>query len=1450
MTKYTKTVAATPEADRANVSKSLKTNRKNHTGFAKLDDPNRTLPIDPSKSEGYSQEVIRIAEQLKGQHEDGSCPQKFTDEFYLQYALKLHNMDFEARYLNVIQAVDVAPDPAYAEYSYEEILAMANNGVNIPKEVIAWAQGQQEADIVDYVVVSDNVENDENLASDGSAEETEVSNLRAEVKDYAIKSKKVQEDITKYKNKTDDITNKAADIERKQNNLFNKNSIDKTESMAKEFKALGRKKKEKGKLEGEEKVKFKQLSEKLSKNNNVIQEIQTNSVELDDFLNSIDNLNNVATEGFQIAQDTINSALNFSNIDEKLNIFTRVHAYRVAATNSTCIEDALNNINDTQLSVVAEKIGQDLQNSANSTYEDIKSSDTQDIVEFSNNYVTRAASIEQASEIIEEDDEEENFETRDSKTQDSEEQGSEAQDEEVKGNNLIAKGMNNLLGGFDNLSSNPFGFIFSVFAMPTVAILAAAGTVAATGVNLAEASVLSTERVLLGKGVKKSDKEDKNLEKEGSKAAAQVGNNNEAKQENDEKIQALTEEGQLSDSETEVQDESQGENVNPNASAIAQIVAENDGIEAQNNSLKDKTPKTIDKSAKLLGDNKKSVTNVDKQAQVMDADTKELQKLAGNTANIGVKNAEAGVVNGIIAAGLMATGAAMLAHFNPYGAYLCAVAALWFDISAKQIAASPIALAAGAVGAAGAAVSKTEFNVANALVKESKPKVKETQQLINETTKALGGEAPQEAENNNQPQNSEGQNVENDVDNSNDITRGVQQDTNLSDNPDITVPSAAPAAIANDLDLAVSNEVSPKNSGNTETQAASPVAPSNSPRRRAASAAPSLNSNNSDNPGNTTVYSATTSSPARRKSYSAAPSQASSNNSENADNTTISLNVPSNSPNRRRAATRGTSPSDNSGNGVPVTASPAVPTNNPDNANEKTVQTDNSSNATSQTIPANNSGKKTEAANQSNIEKTQKTENVSEDTSVNETDKYNNEQKEKNVDPQAAQKSAYGSNINFANIALAYSVITMLGLGPIGFSLELIEWAALVGLSILDLYAKKGVVDKGAEVAEKDAQISNETTKALVAKANQVKIQHDQNVALAKAYGNEFKALDAQSINYQFEMMNNQQKSVESGKISPEQAAQIDDPNLGAKTAIRAAVSGISSKDSKLLASVDSPLKKAEKVTNNSFKSVNGFESLNDKLTDRNNDNDKVGDVIITQSIVAQALITALIAMLMSTGPWNWGLAAMWAVCLVQNALVASTGVGAKLVSDNVEDKIDANSQNASDMEKSLNDNNKKWADTRKMMAKAGLDRMDYLPPEQETPKVPQQQSDTTNKNDKEPQDSNPNNNSPAYARKEKDKTVGFDGSSLNSELDRNNPNDVSKANDYARMYDNQVDNADERTKDASASANINTASKADTTDKADVKLARFNKDGAIHSKKKIRRVNKTSPAHTGRNKK
>lgn len=1390
MSKYTKTVAATPETDRPYVSKSLKTGLNNHTGFGNIDDCSLSLPIDPAEAAGYSPEVIALAGQLKYQHENGRSTPALPDSFYLKYAQRALNANYSSKFGGGLPGIDVAPDPHYAQYSYEEIITMANNGVNIPKAVLAWAKGQQEADVVDYVVVSDNAEYNNLNSQDNQTGESEVNKVRAEVMDYAVKSKKAQEDITNKREKTSELTDKAEYIAKKENDIFKNNSIDKTEEMANEWKALDKKKKEEGKLNQVDNAKYKKLADKLNKNGEIIKELKLNSAELDDFLVSIDNLNTESTEGLLTAQNAISAASNLSQLDERINIFDRVHAYKIAATNSSLLGDELNNVNDYQLAFVTDKIAHDLEDIGIDTIDSITADETQEVVTFASTYVSRATHIEQILGINDD-------------SSDTEE--SDQQEEEFQGSNTLARNLNDMFeAGKESSYDNPFGFLLSFMSTPQVALLAAATTILSSGYTIAEATALSAERIVLGKNIKKAEEEDKKLETEAEKSVETFGKNSLKIEDNNAKIASIEEkitqnqnaeadfvpeaddsdnpdDLRILDGKNKSANEAEGEQNSPLIAEKIAINSENEQYIAANEVLQKKIEMPLEKSANLLEKNKKSISKVDSQSQVLDADIDELLKLSANTLESGVANAAAGATNALIASALMAEGIALLSHFNPYGAYLCNIATVWLAISATQIAASPVAVGGAAVGVAGAATSKLEYELADSLSKESKVETKETQQLIIETAKGMG-----------------------DLD----VSQVVDQDDTigLQQNQSNIVVSNEQGSEDDDPTL-INNSSLLSNNENEENIVTEGNAEDNTP----VSNPDVIQSDEGDVQENET----------EETQDSVENSDLPKHRSLSSQQSVVSSDIPEEDL------------KDHVVKGVAMGQQP-----------ETVAFSYINSRIMSGAIKPNED-------EEINIKQTNRKQSAKNDETTKAEDK-----KDKNADPQAALKDAYGPNMDFTLAFIGVEVAAIVALGPTAFAMQLLVWGGIVGASVADLFYKKGVVDKSSEVADKDVQNSADAMKNIEAKSKQILSVHNQNMAKAKALSNDYRSLNDDSVNYQFEMEQNQAKLVESGKLNPEDvSADTLDPNAAAKAAIRANISKMSEKDSKLLKTLDEPMSNSQKINKQSTKSVYGFEELNDKLSDRNSNNNLLGDLIIGDVAIAQGLIVALMAVLAIGGMFSSGLLAAWALNLAKSVALAATGVAAKVVSNKVDGSIDANSQDISTDKKSLLNDDKKRLDVRKAMAKAGLEKMGNLPPEKsEQNQTTQNQTQNSNVQEDEnlSQDENQNNNplnnnlSLSYVSKDKDIESDFDNSSLNAELDINKPEDLKIANQYAAAFTRIKNRADENSI-AAAGSNTDASSKSDTTDKADVKLARFNKSGAISSKKKSQKVNAAAASHNGR---
>ena len=1065
------------------------------SNFGHLDYPNLGMGLSSGSTTGYSRDVIDLAEKLKYQHE---CimHQQFSDEFYLQYAKNMLNMTQNSKFDKVLPGVDAVPDSDYAQYSYEEIITMSNNGVNIPTEVLAWAQAQREADVIDYSIVSDDVEYNDVNSQDKETGESEINKIRAEVKDNAIKSKKAQEDVEKDREKSRELTDTAISIAKKQKNILQNNSIDKIKDMADEWKSLDKKKQEEGKLDASEEAKYKKLSKNLKQGGAVIDELQKNSVDLDNFLESIDTLANDSNEGLITAQKTIDSSKNFSKLDDRLNIFQKVHAYKIAEKGSGLLEDVLVNVNDTQLAYVAEKIGQDLLDIGNEGILDVTNENTQEAIQFSIDYTTKAKHIENTLGI-ENIENSEKISTQEEESKESEPETSSDSKEELTVSNA-----------------------------PEVSVEPQEETPVA---NAPEASV-------------------------------------------------------------EPQEETPVANA-PEAS-----------VEPQEETSILKTPETIVESQ-----------------EAQDSENSSLSQF------------------------------------------------------------SPAMTRAASVSPSGE--PQEEPTIANA------PEA--TFELQEEPTVANAPEASVEP-----------------------------QEEITNENP-VQKPSETPTETE---PIYVSENDTASNLTNAASSGRSPQDILNNP--------------------------ATT-----------------------------------------RSATTNTSTS-----------------NNVDGSN-KTGQSD-----------------KTEKAEQ--------------------------KEKEQIEDTQKTMKALYGTNVDFTKAFVGAEVAAAVGMGPASYIMQIAVWGGIVAASVLDLLAKNLIVGKSSEIAENEVKNSADFVKSLDTSSKTILAEHTKNMAEAKLISNEYKELNNQSIDYQFAMMQDQAKLVEAGKISAEDVIEYPDPFAGNKQNLEAKLQGLSDKDSQKNNTINGPLKNSEKISKQSMKSNNDFSGLNDKLGERNSNNNQLGDFIIVDTAIAQGLITVIMAALAVMGFFSAPMLAAWAIALAKNAGLAATGVGAKLVSNQVDNRIDANNETFSEGQKSLMHDDKVKNDVRRVTAKAATDKMGNIPvqQEQQAAQNAQQNSNSENTPENENSQNNSSNNvsvpSPSV-RKESDTRSGFDKSSLNSELDINNPNDVKKANEYAIAYTRDVNVYDEKSK-AAASTNSNTSA-ADSNTTADIKLSRFNKDGAINSSKRSQKVNAASATHNGR---
>lgn len=272
------------------------------------------ITMDEDFAKNYSSEIVESAKELKAKNGD-----KYSDEYYLNYAKSLKYQELLRAHREINQRsanqYDIT-DKDWAMYSYEEIIEMEHQGYQIPDDILEWAHAQQESDVTDYVIVSDATGTDDGATTDATSNGDQLTSLQKKAQENIIKSEKAIETTNQKVEVYNTTAKKAKQIKDKKEDTF-KDSMNKIEDMTTEWKKLDDKKKNGEKLSLTERLKYNSLSKKLdTSNGTMMKEIQADNSDLDDFLNSLDSLSADIKTNETLAQDTIKSGKDLSNLQK------------------------------------------------------------------------------------------------------------------------------------------------------------------------------------------------------------------------------------------------------------------------------------------------------------------------------------------------------------------------------------------------------------------------------------------------------------------------------------------------------------------------------------------------------------------------------------------------------------------------------------------------------------------------------------------------------------------------------------------------------------------------------------------------------------------------------------------------------------------------------------------------------------------------------------------------------------------------------------------------------------------------------------------------------------------------------------------------------------------------------------------------------------------------------
>ncbi|MBQ8458666.1 hypothetical protein IJ541_01035 [bacterium] len=346
----------------------------------------RTLDVSDEFLSKFTDKVIEHAKELQAKH--GS---KYSDEFYLTQAKQIEIEKMFGRF-NQIHHNNVnrcnIKDIDWAGFSYEEIIQMENAGYpNIPEEVLQWAHSMQQSDITDYVIITET--NDTDITDDATGQ-NELNKLRTKALQNISKSEEAQKETEAKIEEYKIIEEKAKEIQEEKEDTY-EDSMKEITTLTDEWKQLNEKQKN-GKLTNEEKSKFNNLSKMLNgKDGSLMTEIQADNAELENFLETLDGLNETIELNSKIAQDTIQSSTDLSQYEkqyyeEQLPVFAAEARYHGMGLDS----DTLFNIRTSEIADVALDKGKDLQELSDTILADLTSGESIKLAHFATNYTNLA----------------------------------------------------------------------------------------------------------------------------------------------------------------------------------------------------------------------------------------------------------------------------------------------------------------------------------------------------------------------------------------------------------------------------------------------------------------------------------------------------------------------------------------------------------------------------------------------------------------------------------------------------------------------------------------------------------------------------------------------------------------------------------------------------------------------------------------------------------------------------------------------------------------------------------------------------------------------------------------------------------------------------------------------------------------------------------------------------
>ncbi|MBR1425460.1 hypothetical protein IJ579_07860 [bacterium] len=362
----------------------------NRMAFDKPDYSIDISNVTMTGEEGFNEEIVEYAKRLKATNPGHS------DSFYLKYAQYHFRIKNNKQFLlNLQNRIGFnSPFAQWAGYTYDEIINMANNGFNIPEEVLEWVKSQYQIDETSYIVTTDDITGGDidmlNTLESDLAPETIEPNIQK----YIVLAQRTQTMIQKDFDSFSEISEYAQNIKTEKENSY-KQTLEQISNYTKELKEIVQKSK-RGELSDQEKDRYNELKNILASDSSIIIELKNDDHQLKDFLKSISSLRTETANGITIAKETMNAAKTFSNTELDYSMLQNLQNDSAGSN-----QDPLLGATPDTIADVAFEIGNDLNSYIESILALIDSDQNTELELFAKNYTSSIESVNVNTENIE-----------------------------------------------------------------------------------------------------------------------------------------------------------------------------------------------------------------------------------------------------------------------------------------------------------------------------------------------------------------------------------------------------------------------------------------------------------------------------------------------------------------------------------------------------------------------------------------------------------------------------------------------------------------------------------------------------------------------------------------------------------------------------------------------------------------------------------------------------------------------------------------------------------------------------------------------------------------------------------------------------------------------------------------------------------------------------------------